>query len=357
MKKQINYKYLNILLILLIIYLLFLMRGLWTSALSKILSILAPFLIAFLIAYVLYPILKFLEGRKIPKLVSVFLIVLSILLITGLTIYFVVPLFINQLINLLSSLGKISKDVALKFGIDTKLFSDTISKFSSKVINGIGIYITNGTFFGLLNKSVDYLSKIIIVFIVSIYFLCDMSKIRKKIKEFLGKQKKKTYNLIVNIDKEITSYLKGLGIFMIIQFFEYTFLFFLIGHPNFLLLGVLACITTVIPYFGGLITNIIALLIASVVSTKLFVLTLIVTIVFPNIDGYIISPKIYGKTNKLPPLLTIFSVFAGGALFGFYGIVIAVPITIVILAIFNSYKHEINSKIKKVKVNVKWFII
>ena len=180
-----------------------------------------------------------------------------------------------------------------------------------------------------------------------------MSKIRRKIKEFLKSKNKKTYNLIINIDSEITSYLKGLGIFMIIQFFEYTFLFFIIGHPNFLLLGVLACITTIIPYFGGLITNIIALLIASVVSTKLFILTLIVTIVFPNIDGYIISPKIYGKTNKLPPLLTIFSVFAGGALFGFYGIVIAVPITIVILAIYNAYKCEINNKIKIVKKSVK----
>lgn len=353
MKKQINYKYLNILLILLIIYLLFLMRNLWASTLSKILSILTPFIIAFLIAYVLYPILKFLENKKIPKVISVFLIVLIILLITGLTVYYVVPLFINQLINLLSSLGEISKDIALKYNIDTKLLSDTISKFSSKIINGIGLYITNGTVFGILSKSIDYLTKSIIVLIVSIYFLCDMSKIRRKIKEFLKSKNKKTYNLIINIDSEITSYLKGLGIFMIIQFFEYTFLFFIIGHPNFLLLGVLACITTIIPYFGGLITNIIALLIASVVSTKLFILTLIVTIVFPNIDGYIISPKIYGKTNKLPPLLTIFSVFAGGALFGFYGIVIAVPITIVILAIYNAYKCEINNKIKIVKKSVK----
>ena len=136
---------------------------------------------------------------------------------------------------------------------------------------------------------------------------------------------------------------------MVIQFFEYTFLFLIIGHPNFLLLGVLACITTVIPYFGGIITNVIALLISSVVSSKLFILTLIITLVFPNIDGYIISPKIYGKTNQIPPLLTIFSVFAGGALFGFAGIVIAVPLTIIIMSVIKSYKNEITVKIKKVK--------
>ena len=176
-----------------------------------------------------------------------------------------------------------------------------------------------------------------------------MSNIRSKIKKYLIKKGTKKYHLVANIDKEITSYLKGLGIFMIIQFFEYTILFLIIGHPNFLLLGVLACITTVIPYFGGIITNLIALIIASVISPKLFVLTLIITLVFPNIDGYIISPKIYGRTNRVPPLLTIFAVFAGGALFGFIGIVLALPFTIVIMSIIKSYKSEISVKIKKVK--------
>ena len=179
-----------------------------------------------------------------------------------------------------------------------------------------------------------------------------MPKIRSKIKNILIRHDKKKYHMISNMDKEITSYLKGLGIFMVIQFFEYTLLFLIIGHPNFLLLGVLACITTVIPYFGGILTNVIALIIASVVSPKVFILTLIITLVFPNIDGYIISPKIYGKTNELPPLLTIFAVFAGGALFGFYGIVIAVPLTIMIMAIIKSYKSEINDKLQKVKEKI-----
>ena len=176
-----------------------------------------------------------------------------------------------------------------------------------------------------------------------------MPKIRSKIKDFMQKKDKKKFQLIKNIDTEVYSYLKGLGIFMIIQFFEYTFLFLIIGHPNFLLIGVLACITTVIPYFGGIITNLIALVIASVVSPKVFILTLLITIIFPNIDGYVISPKIYGKTNELPAVLTVFVVFAGGALFGFTGIVIAVPLTIILMAIIKTYKPEIEKGFKKIK--------
>ncbi len=349
MKKSVNYKYLNILLILGIVYLLFLMRNIWLGAAFKIIGIILPFALAFAVAYVLYPFLKFLMEKKFPKALAVFIIITIVLLVMGLTIYYVVPLFFNQLINLLSNLGKVSSDIATKYGVDTKIINDTINEYSSKIIKTIGDVLSNGSFVGILSKSVDYASKFIIIFIVSIYFLIDMPNIRSKVKKYFIKTSSKKYHLIAHIDMEITSYLKGLGIFMIIQFFEYTFLFLIIGHPNFLLLGVLACITTVIPYFGGIITNVIALLIASVISSKLFILTLIITLVFPNIDGYIISPKIYGKTNQLPALLTIFVVFAGGALLGFMGIVIAVPLTIIIMAIIRSYKNEISLSIKKVK--------
>ena len=132
-----------------------------------------------------------------------------------------------------------------------------------------------------------------------------------------------TLDIVIQcMDMEITKYLKGLELFMIVQFLEYSFIFFIIGHPNWLILGILASITTVIPYFGGLITNIIALILASVVSTPLLIATTIVCLVFPQLDGYIISPKIYGKTNNVNPLITIVVVSVGGTLLGIGGIIL-----------------------------------
>ncbi len=349
--KSVNYKYINILLLLAIAYLLFLMRSLWVNALVKIINILLPFIISFLIAYVLYPFVKFLTKRKIPKWLSI-IIVVSVLILTITAIsYFVLPIFVNQLINLFSNLTKFTTNIAKDYGVNTNVINEYINKYSSKIFKYVEMALDNGTIFNFLNTSISYLTNTIIVSIVSIYFLNYMQAIRKKIKEYLFKKNKRKYELLKTLDHEIYAYLKGLGIFMIIQFFEYTFLFFIIGHPNFLLIGTLACITTIIPYFGGIFTNLLALLIASVISKKLFILTLIITIVFPNIDGYIISPKIYDKTNQIPALLTIFSVFAGGALFGFTGIVLAVPLTIIIIAIIRSYKSEIMLKINKIKKN------
>ncbi len=343
--KNVNYKYLNILLLLGIIYLLFLLKGIWLGAFKRIFSILLPFLISFCLAYVLYPFLKFLVSKKIPKFLSIFIIIAVIILIVGLTIYFVVPVFVTQAINLLSNLAKVSSDLAIKYNLNMTSFNKIIETLSTKIFQIIEESISTGSIFVILNSSIGYLSNMVIIFIVTIYFLSDMEKIRSWLKKYLIRTNNKRYLLLDNIDREIYSYLKGLGIFMVIQFFEYTFLFAIIGHPNFLLIGVLACITTVIPYFGGIITNIIALIIASVVSIKVFILTLIITLVFPNIDGYVISPKIYGKTNQLPPLLTIFVVSAGGALMGLTGIIIAVPLTIILMAIYKSYKNDINSKL------------
>lgn len=204
----------------------------------------------------------------------------------------------------------------------------------------------------MLNASINFVSNFIIVFVCFIYFLSDMDKIRNDVKIYFRKKNKKTFKLIQNVDYETTQYFKGLCLTLVIQFFEYTLVFFLIGHPNFLLLGILSSISSLIPYFGGLVVNLIALMIAAVVSPKLLILTLIVAIIFPNIDGYIVSPKVYGKTNNISPLLTIFAVFAGGVLGGFVGILIALPLTIIIKTIFNYYKGDIYKKIDDIKEKI-----
>ena len=185
--------------------------------------------------------------------------------------------------------------------------------------------------------------------IVSVYFLYDMENIRKGLILRLKKYKNRSFKYVKTLDCEITNYFSGLLKNIIIQFFEYTIVFFLIGHPNWLILGVLAAVTTIIPYFGGLLTNILALIISSVISTKLFILTVIVCLICPNIDGYIIGPKVYGQTNKLHPLVNILAVFAGGVLGGVWGIAVSLPIAIIIIATIKFFRSDISTTIDNIK--------
>ena len=134
--------------------------------------------------------------------------------------------------------------------------------------------------------------------------------------------------------------------------FEYSILFLIIGHPNWLILGILACVTTVIPYFGGLITNIIAIILASVVSLPLTIATIIICLIFPQVDGYIISPKVYGKTNNVNPLITIMVVSIGGTLKGVVGIIIELPCYLLVRTTYNFFKKDLKKGMIIVKKTI-----
>ena len=347
-KNKLNYKLLNLLMLSIIIYLGIKTFDWWGTIVAKIFSILLPFIIAFVIAYAIYPCVRSLQKKGIRKSIAISAIVLLVICIIVILLYVTIPLVYEQLISLSKLITNFIGTISSKYKLNLGNFENTINLSLNKIISGVGTYVSNGAF-DFISKSVDILTKTIIVAIVSIYFLIDMDKIRLKIKIILNRINKRAYLYVKQIDSELLNYLEGLVIFMGIQLVEYSLLFFLIGHPNWLLLGILASLTTIIPYFGGIATNIIAVILASAVSTKLFILTAIICLIFPNIDGYIISPKVYGKTNDINPVWTIFAVFAGGALYGFMGIVIALPLYIVLRASYNFFKEDIYGKQKIIK--------
>ena len=156
-------------------------------------------------------------------------------------------------------------------------------------------------------------------------------------------------NYFDKLDDELTKYIGGMGLNIVIQMIEYTLAFLLIGHPNYLILGILSGISAIIPWFGGFLVAVISLLVSSVISTKMFLLTVLICAICPILDGNVIGPKVYGKTNSLHPLLVIFAVSAGGVIAGFWGIVLSLPVAIAIRTTYNFYKNDIHNKVKNIK--------
>lgn len=349
-ENKINFKLVNIALIVLIIVLLYTISGLWFGIIGKIWNILFPFVLGFAIAYALYPFVRKLQDNNFPKWLSIAIvcfITLGFLVLIGIL---VVPMLYDQILLFTNNITTFITDISSKYELNLGVLQTSVKDISSQIIGYVGKYISDGAL-NILNTSINIITNGIITLCVSIYFLMDMDKIRGFIKTKVREYDDKWYLYLRRIDREVGNYFSGLGKNIVIQFFEYTILFFLVGHPNYLILGILASVTTIIPYFGGLITNILALLIASVINVKLFILTLIICLVCPNIDGYIIGPKVYGKTNQLHPLVNIFAVFAGGIIGGFWGIVVALPVAIVLIATYKFFKEDINTKIDKIKSN------
>lgn len=349
-KDKMNFKLLNILMFVIIVYFGLITFDYWGWIITKTLAIILPFLIAFGIAYSFYPIVRKLKQKGLSNSLAVTIVSGTVIFIILALILITVPLVYDQLVLLSQSIGEVMNDLSSKFEVNLGDFQTTINTIMDNIVQSAGKYVSDGTL-NIVGRAVDFLSNSIIILILSIYFLADMEKIRKEVKQLLtrNKNRKKAYDYVRVLDKELGQYLNGLAIFIGIQFVEYTLLFKIIGHPNWLLLGILASLTTVIPYFGGLITNIVAVILASVVSTPLFIATLIICLVFPNIDGYIISPKVYGKTNNINAMWTIFAVVAGGTLFGIVGIMFSLPVYIAINCTFNFFKEDIYDRIAHIK--------
>lgn len=342
-EKQLNYKLINIVLIFVICFLFYNTLGLWKFVIDKAIAILSPFIVSFAIAYALYPFIVKLREKGVPKFLAVLIILILVLGFISLIIALLIPIVVEQLSALFNMILTFIQDISVKYDIDLNMIQDNLTDVNG-FISSYGKSIGDFSF-SFISSSINILSKVVICFIVSIYFLCDMDKIRFKFKRFLKKKNKRTYNYLKRIDYEVSQYFVGLEKYILIQFVEYTVIFFIIGHPYYLLLGILCSITTIIPYFGGIFANIIACITAFFISGKLFILTLIVAFICPNIDGYIISPRVYGKTNNIPALVTIFAVFAGGILYGVVGIIIALPVAIILIATYRFYEDDISDKL------------
>lgn len=348
MKNKINYKLVNVLLIVAIICLIYLIKGLWIGILSKFVAVVLPFLVGFAVSYALYPYCKKLESSGLPKWLAIgilYFILIGFIIILGIT---VVPLLYDQTVLFLSNISAVLTDISSKFEIDLGILQESISSLSTDILKNIGSSISSGAM-NILNASISVLTNLIIIIAASVYFLWDMDKIRAWLRMRLKRRKKKVFEYIKTLDIAINNYFNGLLRTIIIQFIEYTIVFFIIGHPNYLVLSILAAVTTIIPYFGGLLVNILAIIIAAVISPKLLILTIIVCIICPNIDGYIIGPRVYGKTNQLPALVNIFAVFSGGVIAGFWGIVASLPIAITIITTYRFFERDINKTVLNMK--------
>ena len=350
MKDKLNYKLLNLLIVITIVCLLYLIRGLWIGIVTNIFKIIAPFLLAFSLAYVIYPLVKKLIDAGSPKWLAILSVCVlgigSLLIIILLT----VPLLYEQTLLFLSNISVLLSDLSSKYEINFGGLQSSLTDFSTNFISSIGSSISTGAI-SVVGASVSVFSTAIVAICAAIYFLVDMDKIRLGIKNYFAIRNRKTLGYLIKLDKELTKYIGGMGLNIIIQGIEYTLAFALIGHPNYLILGILSGISAIIPWFGGFIVAVLSLLISSVISTKLFLLTIGICVICPILDGNVIGPKVYGKTNSLHPLLVIFAVSAGGIIAGFWGIVLSLPVAIAIRTTYNYYQKDIRNNISRIKKN------
>ena len=350
LKNKLDFKLVNLCLIVLIFFLLYQTGSLWVNIFDKLISIIIPFFFAFVIAYAFNPLLRWFMKKGLPKGLGITIIVLIILTIIGLILGIGLPLLASQLSGLFGSIITFINEISTKLNVNFNDLESTLSTSFNGILSDVSKYVSNGAL-SIIGSSLSIITGVMIALSAAIYLLVDMDKIRNNVYNFVNKRSKKISEYIKILDEEMKKYLGGLLKIVFITLFEYSLGYLIIGHPNALLLGLLASLAVVIPYFGGIFINIIALITSFVISPALFIRTIICVLVLSFIDGYLINPLVYGKSNKLHPLIVIIAVFAGGILFGFFGIVMSLPLSIIIVSTIKFFKNDIIEIVDDIKKN------
>ena len=284
-----------------------------------IFKVLLPILFSFFLSYSLYPCINLLK-RKFTYNTSCIIITIGIIFFIIIFIYISISIFTKEL-------PIISKDI-ISFLSNFSFYKDISTNLS--IENGINI-INNGT---------KIITKIVIVIILFICFLFNIEKIVNYLKK---------YELLNKINNDLYYYYKGFYIATMIEIIEYLIIYLIIGHPYYLFLSFLNGFSNIIPTFGAILSNLIALVSSYNISKSLFIKTSIVMIVVPLINSYFIEPKIYNKTLKISFISIIISCFIFGTLFGIAGIIFAMPLFLIIKNLFNYIKMNKFSIKKTVK--------
>ena len=298
-------KYKNLILIMIlsiIIYFIYSVSSLYINIFNILKQILIPILLSFFFAFSFYPIYKSL-CKKINKYISLFIILITVLFILFILIYYSFPLIYDEFIIL-------------------------IDYFNIKIINYIYDYIN----INFITKSINLFTNFIFILFLTFYFLFYFDKIILFIKNFF---KDKYHLLLSNIYNDLNNYFKGFYLLMFIEIIEYLVIYYLIGHPLFLILAILSGLTSIIPYIGALFTNLIALITALSISKELFIASAIAMIVIPVLNNYFVEVKIYSNKVQLPVLGIILSMVIFSAIFDIYGVIFCIPMYIIFKNIFN----------------------
>lgn len=302
--------------------------------LYRVRIVLIPFIFAFFIAYLLNPIVKFLEKRNFAKCWAILWVYLGVFLLSVIIVVFGVPHILGELNKLIHDIPKLTSEVqGIMTNVQTRYSRFTMPEGIKEVVNERIIQyqelLLNAVRAGTtsLINLVSYLITLVIAPVFAFYMLKDISQIKDSLTLTIPRKYRSDVLAIGrDIDEIISAFLRGHLLVCVIVGILTGFGMFLIGLDFALIIGVIAGVAELVPFLGPIIAAIPALSLALLVSRETALYAAIVILIVQQLENAVISPKILGKSMGLHPLSVIFSIMAGGELYGLLGILLAVPV-------------------------------
>ena len=318
-------------------------------------EVLLPFFIAWFFAYLLYPVVKFIENKLHVKIraISILLAMGAAIAVVGCVIWLIIPPMIDQFdklgivltkwvhqtthTNNLTALIKEwlqANQSTVEHFLKSKGFSDALKTTMPKV-------------FSVVSQTATIIMSIVASMITLLYMffiLLDYETLTANwVRIFPKKNRPFWHALMKDVERELNNYIRGQGMVSLCMGIMFCIGFTIIGFPMAIGLGILIGIMNLVPYlhtFALIPTAFLAMLKAADTGQNFWVvfgLAFLVFCVVQVITDMVVTPKIMGKAMGLNPAILLLSLSVWGALLGFIGLIVALPLTTLLIAYWQRY--------------------
>lgn len=295
--------------------------------------LLPPFVLAVFLAYAVYPAVEALHRRGLSRTWAILLVYALGGLALGAAVAFFLPPFLNELAGLGDEvprhLERVSRAVAGLAGRYERLrlppavrqaVDAGIRQAERDVLGALEAAV--GSVLGLFGQAFN----LVLAPVIAFYILLDLPRFRARVELLLpAGARAQALTLLREMDRVLAGFIRGQAIVSAAVGVLTGAGLALVGVPFSLVLGLVAGITNLIPYFGPFLGAVPGLLLAAAVSGMTLLKAALVYLAVQQLEAAVLVPRVMGQTVGLHPLALIFALLAGGTAFGLAGLVVAVP--------------------------------
>jgi len=316
--------------------------GLWLV--WKILDIILILFVVLIITATLSPTIDWLSAKKVPRILSVILIYFLALAILGGAGYLILPPLIEQIKELAQDLPQILARITPSFSAVKEfyyqqssyinLMQKPLETLSSQLATfSVNVFSTARGFFAGLGLAV-------MILVLTFYLLLDKNFLRNFLTSIIPEaQKDGVFSILHQMKIKWGAWMRGQLLLCLITGVIYYIALLILGIPFALSLAVWGGLLEVIPYVGPILAAIPAIIIAFFISPWLALAVLIFFILYQQLEGHILVPKIMQRAVGLSPVIVIVALLIGFKLAGILGAILAVPTAAAGIVLLSEWKN------------------
>lgn len=324
---------------------------------SRLSSVLLPFVIGGLLAYYLNPIVLFFQHKLKVKNrgLAILCTMLLFLLVTGGILWIIIPQIISETQKMSVLVANYTQNINLGTLLPPQMQAE-INDFIAKI--NIKSLLSNDTFtdavksvfpklWAFINGSISFLLSlvaVVFVFVYMIFILVDYERLRTGMFMLVPvKYRSITQEVFNDLKNAMNQYFRGQGLVALLTGIFLMIGFSIINLPMAIVMGALIGVLNMVPYLQGvglIPCALLGILHAAETGKNLWLVWLSILIVFliaQAIQDYILVPRIMKKVTGLRPAIVLLSLSIWGSLMGIIGMIIALPLTVVLLSYYKRF--------------------